>query len=161
MKVGRMDVPKLTELFRALNAHEVDYVLVGALAMAANGLVRSTEDVDLFVRPEATNVARLRAALHDVWDDPHIEEITAEDLAGEYPAIEYVPPVGDFSLDLLARLGEAFRFEDIESHRVDWEGEPVVCATPRMLVRMKRDTVRPQDRADAAALREKFSLGED
>lgn len=161
MKVGRMDFAKLTELFRSLRTHEVDYVLVGALALSANGLVRNTEDVDLFVRPEAENVRRLRDALRAVWDDPTIDEITAEDLAGEFPAIEYVPPAGEFSLDLLARLGDAFRFEDIESHVLDWEGVPIVCATPRMLYRMKRDTVRPQDRADAAALRERFGIEED
>ncbi len=31
-------------------------------------------------------------------------------------------------------------------------------ASPRMLYRMKRDTVRPQDRADAARIREAFDL---
>jgi hypothetical protein len=36
----------------------------------------------------------------------------------------------------------------------------VRVATPRMLYRMKRHTVRPIDRADAEALREKFDLGD-
>jgi len=31
-------------------------------------------------------------------------------------------------------------------------------ATPRMLFRMKKDTVRPQDRLDAEALRQAFEL---
>jgi len=41
--------------------------------------------------------------LSSVFDDPAIEEITAEDLAGDYPAIQYVPPSGTFHLDLLTR----------------------------------------------------------
>ena len=39
------------------------------------------------------------------------------------------------------------------------EGVPVRVATPATLYRMKKDTLRPIDRADAAALREKFRLG--
>ncbi len=156
-----MDFEKVLQLLRELHHHEVDYVLVGAVALGANGIVRATHDVDLFVRPTADNVGRLRAALRAVWDDPAIDEITAEDLAGEFPAIQYVPPQDELSVDILARLGEAFRFEDIESHRVEMAGVPVIVATPRMLYRMKKDTVRPQDHADAAALREKFALGDD
>lgn len=34
-------------------------------------------------------------------------------------------------------------------------------ATPRMLYRMEKGTVRPLDRADAADLRAKFGLGDD
>lgn len=37
----------------------------------------------------------------------------------------------------------------------------VTVVTPRMLYRMKKDTVRPQDRADAHALRLRFQLPED
>ena len=34
----------------------------------------------------------------------------------------------------------------------------LLVATPRMLIRMKRDTVRPQDRADADRLRRHFKI---
>ena len=68
---------------------------------------------------------------------------------------------GSFTLDLLARLGERFEFDDIEASTVELEGEPVRAATPNALYEMKRDTVRPQDRADAAALRRTFDLEEE
>lgn len=89
-----------------------------------------------------------------------MDEIRAEDLAGEYPAIQYVPPDTDYSLDLLARLGEAFRFETIESEELLLDGVRIRVATPAMLYRMKRDTVRPQDRIDAERLRQLFKLEE-
>ena len=54
-----------------------EYVLVGGVAMGLHGLVRATQDVDLFVRPEADNVARVKAALRAVWDDPAIDECAA------------------------------------------------------------------------------------
>jgi hypothetical protein len=152
------------EARRILTAFEtegVQYVLVGAMAMAAQGLIRATRDIDFFVSPDPDNVERLRRALRALYDDPSVEEITAEDLAGAYPAIEYSPPHGLYSMDILARLGEAFRYEDLESHDVVVEGVRIRVATPRMLHRMKRATVRPQDRLDAEAIRQRFGLGED
>jgi hypothetical protein len=148
-------------ILTAFEAEGVQYVLVGAMAMAAQGLIRATRDIDFFVSPDPDNVERLRRALRGLYDDPSVEEITAEDLAGAYPAIEYSPPHGLYSMDILARLGEAFRYEDLESHDVVVEGVRIRVATPRMLHRMKRDTVRPQDRLDAEAIRQRFGLGED
>jgi hypothetical protein len=148
-------------LLAALEREGVEYAVVGSLAMAAHGLVRATRDLDLFVSPDAANVDRLKAALRSVFADPEIEKISAEDLAGAYPAVQYVPPSGDFSIDILARLGEAWRYGDIEWQRVAVADLLVRVATPRMLYRMKRDTVRPQDRMDAAALQQRFDLPED
>ena len=42
--------------------------------------------------------------------------------------------------------------------RVVLDGIRVRVATPRMLYRMKKDTVRPQDRLDAETLRRQFGL---
>lgn len=144
----------------ALEREGVSYVLVGSMGMAAHGLVRATRDLDLFVDPSEENIQRLRRALHSLFDDPSVEQITAEDLGGAYPAVQYTPPDGRFSIDILSRLGEAFRFEDLERTTADIAGVKVTVATPRMLYRMKRDTVRPQDRADAAWIAEQFGLGE-
>jgi len=38
------------------------------------------------------------------------------------------------------------------------EGVRARVATPRMLYRMKRDTIRPQDRMDAETIRQRFGL---
>lgn len=142
----------------ALDRHRVAYVLVGSMAMAAHGIVRATRDMDIFVSPAADNVARLRAALQDVFEDPSIDQITAADLGGDYPAIQYVPPSGDYCIDILARLGEAVQYPDVECDILQIEGVTVRVATPRMLYRMKKDTARPQDRVDAQVLKDRFSL---
>jgi hypothetical protein len=156
-----MDFDKFLEVLRALARERVDYVLVGAVALGVHGIVRATEDIDLFIRADDQNVERLKRALRSVWDDPDIGGITAGDLAGEFPTIRYGPPGEGFVIDLLARLGSAFAFEDLESQTVVVESVPVRVATPRTLYRMKRATIRPIDRADAAALREKFGIVED
>lgn len=147
-------------LLRAMAREGVRYVLIGSMAMAARGIVRATQDIDFFVAPEPGNVERLKRALRSVFDDASIDEIDPDDLAGGYPVIRYGPPDGQLQIDIVGRLGEAFVFDDIESEVLDIDGTPVPVATPGMLYTMKRDTVRPQDRADAVVLRERFDLDE-
>ena len=156
-----MEYELVRRVLSALEAEGVDYVVIGAVALNLQGLARATEDLDIFVAPTEENIRRLRAALLAVFDDPHIEEITAEDLLGEYPAVQYVPPGGGLHVDILTRLGEAFRFEDLESERLDFDGLEVPVATPATLYRMKKDTVRLRDRGDAERLRLRFDLEEE
>jgi len=145
----------------ALEREGVEYVIFGGVALNLQGLARATEDLEVFIAPTEKNVGRLRKALKSVFDDAHIDEITAEDLLGDYPAVQYVPPDGVFHVDILTRLGEAFRFEDLESERVDFDGLEVSVVTPAMLYRMKKDTVRLRDRGDAQRLRERFGFQDD
>ena len=148
----------LAPLFRALHEHEVEYVLVGAMAINLLGLARATVDADFLVRPTPDNVERLRRAVRTVWDDPELDTLSAEDLGGEYSVVRYGLPEGseiDY-VDFIGRLGDAVRFEDLQMQIVDVAGIPVRIATPGTLFRMKRDTLRPQDRLDAARLRERF-----
>ena len=59
---------------------------------------------------------------------------------------------------MLTRLGEAFAFDDLETVRVPFDDLEVTVVSPRTLYRMKRDTVRLKDRADAELLRRHFGL---
>jgi len=59
------------------------------------------------------------------------------------------------------RVDEAFRYADIEYEVMEVEGIEIRVATPRMLYRMKKDTVRPQDRLDAETLRQRFEIEEE
>ncbi len=153
-----MEFDDLLRVLASFHEHEVDYILIGAAALNVHNIVRATDDVDVFVRPVEANIARLRAALRSVFADPEIDKITAEDLLGEYPAVQYVTPDGAFQLDILTRLGEAFSWDNLESEVVDVRSIPVRVATPRTLYRMKRDTVRPKDKLDAIMLRETFGF---
>ena len=155
-----MDETLLERIFRALLRESVRYAVFGGVALNLHGIVRTTEDLDIFIEASGENILRLRTALHAVFTDPAIDEISAADLLGDYPAVAYVPPDGPFHIDILTRLGEAFTFEDLETMGIDFKGVPVPVVTPRMLHRMKRDTVRPKDRGDAEELRRRFGLGE-
>lgn len=156
-----MDYDATCKVLHAFEAHGVRYVVFGGAALNLLGLSRFTEDLDVFIEPTRENVEKLKTALRTVFDDPSIDEITADDLLGDYPAVQYVPPDGTFHVDILTRLGEAFRFEDLESAPIALENVPVRVVTPRMLYRMKKGTVRPKDWGDADALRRRFDLPED
>lgn len=154
-----LEEARLKAVFVALRDHGVDYAVFGAVALGLHGLARATGDVDLFIRPSADNVERLKAALRSVFDDPCIDEIRAEDLCGEYPAVRYLPPDG-FGFDLVTRLGEAVDYSQLEIEVKTYEEVPVRVVTPRTLWRMKKDTVRPLDRLDAAILADRFGFEE-
>jgi acylphosphatase len=156
-----MDYEILKRLLAALESRGVKYAIFGAVALNLHGLVRNTEDLDIFIAPEQPNVELLKAALRDAIDDPEIENITADDLLGECTAVRYVPPEGPFYIDVVTRIGEAFAFSDLETERVPYQDLTVTVVTPRMLYKMKKDTVRPKDRIDAEVLRRTFDLEPD
>jgi hypothetical protein len=159
---NRVDRDEIMRALRAFQAAGVEYVLIGAAAMAFHGLVRATQDLDLFIRASAENIERLRSALREVYQsDPHISEISTDDLLGDYPAVRYYPPSGDLYFDLLTRLGEAATFETVEAEVKEIDGTRVNVATPSALYKLKKGTVRLQDQADAAALRERFKLSDE
>jgi Tfp pilus assembly PilM family ATPase len=154
-----VDRDELLKVLRSFEEQSLDYVLIGATAMAFHGVIRATEDVDLLIRASAENVERLRRALRAAYaGDPSVDDIRTEDLLGDYPAVRYYPPSGDLFLDILSRLGDAADFESVDSEIKDVVGIHVRVATPAALYRLKKDTVRPIDRQDAAALRERFKL---
>ena len=155
-----MDYDLTKRVLEALEREQVKYVVFGAVALALHGLPRATEDLDIFIAPERDNIERLKTALRSVFDDPCIDDITAEDLLGEYPAVQYVPPSGNFHIDVLTRLGELFDFASLESERVDLDGVMVTTVTPATLYRMKKGTVRPKDWGDAQRIARRFGLKE-
>ena len=61
----RREIPlDAAAIFSSLARHDVDYVLIGGLAVQAHGHVRTTQDVDLV--PNGSSLDRLAAALRDL-----------------------------------------------------------------------------------------------
>jgi hypothetical protein len=68
-----------SELLRAFNDHNVDYLVVGAHALAAHGHVRATRDLDVWIRPEIENARRTLTAL--TFYGAPLHDLTDRDLA--------------------------------------------------------------------------------
>jgi hypothetical protein len=62
-----MDAPLLTddfkEFLKSLNAHHVEYLVVGGYAVGLHGYPRATVDLDIWVRSAPDNATRIVAAL--------------------------------------------------------------------------------------------------
>ena len=157
-----MERDELLRVLREFESEGLEYVLIGATAMGFQGLIRATEDVDLLMKATPENVRRLRRAFRASYgEDPTIDEIREADLLGDYPVVRYYPPSGDLFFDIMTRLGEVASFDTVEAEVKEVEGIRVKVATPAALYRLKKDTMRPLDRQDAAALRERFNLKDD
>jgi len=115
---------------------------------------RLTRDIDIFVEMVPDNVENLRQALASVYQDESIEEITFDELK-KYSVIRYVAPDG-FCVDIVSRLGEAFSYKDLDFREVEIEGTEIRIATPKTLLMLKKDTVRPEDKMDTAFLEKVF-----
>lgn len=151
-------VNNLLVLIDALNKKGVEYILIGGAALNLHGLVRATEDIDIFIDPTEQNVENLKKALRSLWNDPDISEISYDDLRGDYPAIRYGPPEGEIYLDILTRLGEETLYHDLEWEEIEVRGTIIRVASAKTLFHMKKNTVRLIDQADAIALKQAFDF---
>ena len=67
------------DLLAEFNARQVEFLLVGAHALAAHGHVRATQDLDVWVRPSPENATRVIEALR-VFGAP-LHDLTEKDLS--------------------------------------------------------------------------------
>jgi len=61
-----MGPPGPERILATLVAHGVDFLVIGGLAAVTHGSRRVTRDIDIVVRPESENLARLEAALSEL-----------------------------------------------------------------------------------------------
>lgn len=138
------------ELLCALNAHAVEFLVVGAHALAAHGHVRATKDLDVWVRADPANAQRLLAALESFGAPTHT--LTEGDFAR--PGITFQIGVAPVRIDIITAI-DGLAFDAAWSNRVaaEYGGEPVFVVSREDLIRNKLASGRPQDLADVAALR--------
>jgi hypothetical protein len=140
------------DLFVALNAQGVEFLVVGAHALAAHGYVRATKDLDVWVRPSDENAARVMRALSAFGAPTH--EVTKEDFA--IPGITFQIGVQPVRIDIITAV-DGLTFVLAWQNRVesDYGGERVFVVSREDLIRNKRASGRPQDLADIDALEQR------
>jgi hypothetical protein len=135
-----------------LTREGVDYILIGGFAVILYGLPRTTQDIDIIVKPDKINVAKLKHALKAVFEDTSIDEITSEALK-EYAVVRYGSQDGYF-IDLIAKIGDAADYNSLAYDTITVENKKIKIATPEALFNLKKSTVRPEDKRDALFLSE-------
>ena len=73
--------PDFYDMLSAFTAEGVEYLLVGAQALAVHGVPRATGDLDLWVRATPENASRVLAALRR-FGAP-LDQVSAADFASE------------------------------------------------------------------------------
>ncbi len=101
------------EMLSALNDHEVEYVVVGAHALAAHGHVRATNDLDIWIRATSGNAQRAHSAL-GAFGAP-MTQVSVDDLAT--PGTVFQIAVNPVRIDILTAI-DGVSFDEAWSARV-------------------------------------------
>ena len=147
-----MPLPKDWRAFiESLNSSGVEYLIVGAVALAYHGFPRYTGDLDIFVRNTPENAQRLEAALGRFGFGG--VGLKAADFVNSYQVIQL--GVAPNRVDLLTSI-TGVTFDDAWAARVrgDLGGIPANFIGRQTLIENKQATGRPQDQADLNALRQ-------
>jgi hypothetical protein len=144
------------EILRVLVGHEVDFLVVGAVAVQAHGYIRSTLDLDIIVRPTTLNLSRLAEALADLEAEPRNAR-TRLRLADPHwlKRAAVLPTVTRAGwLDVLNVESTGRPYDELRARAlvIGLGGLEVAVVGLRDLIRMKKAAGRPQDLADIEAL---------
>ncbi len=142
----------LREFVESLNANRVEFLVVGAHAVAWHGISRTTKDIDFFVRKGADNGARIVKALEEFGLGSL--GVTAQDFVADDQILQIGYPPN--RIDLITTIA-GVSFEDAWTAREagNIDGLPVQYIGLTELLRNKETAGRPQDLADAARLRQR------
>jgi hypothetical protein len=141
--------PDFKELLLAFNEHDVEYLIVGAHALAAHGHVRATKDLDLWVRPDESNAQKVLRALSD-FGAP-LSSLTAGDLSRKETIFQIgLPPL---RIDIITNI-DGVEFEDAWPDRLEtsFGGVPAFVISRQHLITNKKTAARLQDLADVQEL---------
>jgi hypothetical protein len=140
------------DLLVEFNARKVEYLLVGAHALAAHGHVRATQDLDVWVRPDRENAKRVIAALRAFGAPLH--DLTEQDLSR--PGLIFQIGVEPIRIDVLTVI-DGVEFAEAWAERIasKFAGEPVAVLSREHLIKNKLAAARTQDLADVEKLRTK------
>lgn len=139
------------ELLLVFNAHNVDYLIVGAHALAAHGHVRATKDLDVWVRPDNANAKNVLQALSE-FGAP-LTDLTEDDLSRKDTVFQIgIPPL---RIDIITAI-DGVEFAEAWPDRLETEfgGVPAFVISRQHLITNKRTSARLQDLADVQQLQE-------
>jgi predicted nucleotidyltransferase len=148
----------LAAILRSLNEHEVDYVVIGAVAVAGHGYVRGTTDLDVVPEPATPNLERLAAALAELEARPWLPPGFPAETAPRELDVGLLETGRNFAL--LTRFGELDVMQDVpgapayDELRAEALEAPLVSGlvvricSYEHLAAMKRASGRAQDALD-------------
>jgi hypothetical protein len=141
--------PDFRDMLSALCDEKVEFLLVGAYALAAHGLPRATGDMDIWIRCSDANAGRVWNALQR-FGAP-LFDLTVENL--QTPGTVFQIGIVPRRIDILTSI-DGVLFDEAWNQRkiVTLEGLTVAVISRDHLVQNKKAAGRPKDLADVAWL---------
>ncbi|MCI0421579.1 MAG: hypothetical protein L0312_20530 [Acidobacteria bacterium] len=142
------------DLIRCFNLNSVEFILVGAYALAHHGIPRATQDLDLYIRPTPDNARRVVQALES-FGFPGLEEKEAA-TPGKVIMMGRPP----MRIDLLTRISGVTWEQTWEGREVlNYGQEQLFVIGKRELLANKAATGRTKDKADWEILQRAQPMG--
>lgn len=153
------------KIFKALNDAQVQYIVVGGVAMNLLGYGRFTGDIDVLIALDHVNLKkmqnlmkemgyekRLPVDIQELGDEKKVLKLMKEKRLIAFTFINSAKP--QFNIDVI--VGESLRYRKYEAHRIIIEtwGVPVPVISIDDLIGMKKTSNRTKDVEDVAALLE-------
>jgi len=136
-----------------LQKHEVNFIVCGGLAVAFCGFVRVTEDIDILVSVDQSNVKRLLRALTEFGDGLG-GSLAESDFTLEPGCLEINEP--ECRIDIFTMM-DSKSYEDhlpeCQSFQAESLVEPVIHLSRKQLISAKSSTLRAKDLIDVDELK--------
>lgn len=143
--------PDFNEFCGLLRARHVEFVIVGAHALAFHGAPRFTGDLDILIRPTIDNAGRLLMAIADFgFDDVPLEPAQVIE-----PARMIEMGVAPVQIHVMSHI-DGVSWDEVWSTRESgrFGSDQVAFIGRSAFLRNKRASGRPKDLADIDALRD-------
>jgi len=150
-------------LFKALKTHNIDYLLVGGLAMNLHGVPRMTMDVDLVIALDSGNIAKLASCAKELGLYPNVP-VKLEDLADADKRDALLAEKNLIALSLISNIPATPTVDIVIHHPLDFQkafakavqrdisGTPVMLASIEDMIALKKAAGRAQDLSDITHL---------
>ncbi len=139
------------EFLELLNKHDVQYCIVDAFALAFHAEPRYTKDIDIWVQASTENAEKLLLASDEFGFSSLNLNAEAFSTGGNIVQLGYEP----VSIDIITSI-QGLDFNEIWQNRVQGSyGRQIVNFIDREnLIKSKKISNRPQDKADLSRLQE-------
>lgn len=146
--------PDFREMLSCLKDEDVEFIVIGAYALAAHGLLRATGDIDIWVRNSSDNARRIIRAL--VKFGAPLSNISEQDFTS--PDVVVQLGVEPSRIDLITGI-DAIEFDDAWENKlsITIDELEIYILSKADLLKNKLATGRAKDQGDIAWLKKNRS----
>src|SRR5258707_12752337 len=140
----------LKRLLGSLLEHQVQFLVIGAWALAAYGYKRYTGDIDIFIKPTPANVKRIMRALQAIGYDLIQDATIKMFLTTKVLIRQYV-----LETDIRPFVKGVTSFDRVWKNRLETKIEGLGVFVPSLedMIKMKKADGRSKDKLDLIELR--------